>query len=67
MGRRSTSNASAFGVPLGVLCRAIGLPGFQTLLHSPARTNDLLVSVVSRGLRDIGPRLCSRIRTDGDA
>jgi hypothetical protein len=63
MGRRSTSNASAFGVPLGVLSRAIGLPVFQARPHLPARTNELLVSAMIRSLRGIDLHLCFRIRT----
>jgi len=40
---------------------------FQTRLHPPARTNDLLVSAMIRSLRGINLTWCLRIRTDGDA
>ncbi len=40
---------------------------FQTCPHPPARTNDLLLSVVIRSLQGIDLPLCFRIRTDSDA
>jgi len=40
---------------------------FQTRPHPPARTNDLLLSVVIRSLQGIDLPLCFRIRTDSDA
>jgi hypothetical protein len=40
---------------------------FQTRLHPPARTNDLLPSVMIRSLQGTNLHLCIRIRTDSDA
>ncbi len=41
--------------------------GFQTRAHLPARTDDLFMSVMIRGLRAVNLVLCLRIRTDSDA